>query len=286
MWILNNYNFVELFEKINETEFYLDIYRKGCLCGEETFSKMKLLLSNKLDNINSSFLKEKIHLKEFLKSLYENIDVWIILCICIIIISYPNTLNATITFIIMTLLSYFAHYYTHSYRNIFTIVHHYHHENNDYISYFSEIILELTNSSIFFLISHYLFYNVYLFDIWTICFFTIFYISIHNINYGLLKVNNIHFYHHQNMYSNIGPDICDSLFGTKNEETKEPERILHVIPNILIISSIIYVLKDICKNYENIKQKLCDFCHVLTFLFLTILIILSYYLQGIATKAL
>jgi hypothetical protein len=89
-------------------------------------------------------------------------------------------------------------------------------------------------------------------------FFTLFYSSVHNINYGYFHVNNVHSLHHKHPLTNIGPDICDVIFGTKNPLNESVENTNHYIPNILIITILILCVKyfyysndffkKICKN--------------------------------------
>ena len=45
--------------------------------------------------------------------------------------------------------------------------------------------------------------------------FGIFYTTVHNINYSIFHVNNIHEKHHNDVMYNYGPDIMDILMGTK-----------------------------------------------------------------------
>jgi hypothetical protein len=199
---------------------------------------------------------------------------WTILIISIFIISYPNLFMGYFTFFILLILAYFSHYYSHCYRNIFTIIHNYHHENNNFFSYFSQIILELSVGGIF-LPFYYLEYD--LFDIWIIVLFTFFYTTIHNINYGQLRVNDVHYKHHNNIFCNIGPDICDVIFSTKCETDTDVENTNHYIPNIIIVTMIIFLFKYICKN-ERICDNLIKLCVIILILFYIFLILSSIYL--------
>ena len=131
-----------------------------------------------------------------------------------------------------------------------TIIHHYHHTHDNFISYYMQILIELICLTVFIPL-FYLFENIFL-DPWILIFFVFFYSSIHNINYGYFKVNNVHRLHHDHMMTNIGPDICDILFETKNPTESCPENTNHYLPNIfisyLIVLFLQYLWKDNKKN--------------------------------------
>ena len=83
----------------------------------------------------------------------------------------------------------------------------------------------------------------------------LFYCSVHNINYSIFKVNSVHTLHHKEVNVNFGPDICDVLFGTKHSIEDCVENTNHYIPNILIITGIVMILKYLCKT-EWVKDAL------------------------------
>jgi hypothetical protein len=87
-------------------------------------------------------------------------------------------------------------------------------------------------------------------NIWTAISFILFYSTVHNINYGQLRVNDVHFMHHMDIYTNIGPDICDVAFNTKNPKNTEVENTYHYIPNIIIITIVVMLLKYLSKNND------------------------------------
>ena len=91
--------------------------------------------------------------------------------------------------------------------------------NNTYFSHILEYILEYINIPL----------NFFNFMLYT---------SIHYINYSYFHINNFHELHHKDTYKNIGPDICDIIFGTKykieNSNENTIENTDHYIPNILI----------------------------------------------------
>lgn len=176
----------------------------------------------------------------------SNAVSWILIGVTISIISYPNILLGITTFLFFMFISYFYHVITHVHKNIFSIVHHYHHEHHNNFSHFIQVVLELTIPYPFVMMSY--LYNINIFNPWIIVYFMLFYCSVHNINYSIFKVNNVHSLHHKEVNVNFGPDICDVLFGTKHASEDCVETTHHYIPNILIITGIVLILKYICKT--------------------------------------
>ncbi len=192
-----------------------------------------------------------------------------------IIVSYPNNSAGFLTFITLLVTGYFVHRFSHDFRNIFTILHHYHHENNNFFSHFSQILLELS-----FIVSlvpaYYILGDKYI-SIWTAILFIIFYSTVHNYNYGQLRVNDVHFLHHQNIHTNIGPDICDVMFYTKHPTNTEVEDTTHYIPNIVIITLFICILKYLCSN-NKVKDVLLNIYIVFSIFCVLFISISSVYL--------
>ena len=79
------------------------------------------------------------------------------------------------------------------------------------------------------------------------------YITIHNINYTRLRVNNVHRLHHQSMNTNHGPDVCDIIFGTKSPLDTEVENTDHYIPNIIIGFIIVYFFQCMYEKSDENK---------------------------------
>jgi hypothetical protein len=193
-----------------------------------------------------------------LTSIKTNYTSWTAICISICIVSYPFVSAGFITFVSLLLLAYFVHRGSHDFRNAFTILHHYHHENNNFFSHFSQILLELSFITV--VMPFYYVLGDYYVNIWTAISFILFYSTVHNFNYGQLRINDVHFLHHKDIYTNIGPDICDVAFNTKNPKNTEVENTDHYIPNIIVVSIIVLLLKHFSTN-DNIKNILI---HVLT----------------------
>jgi ABC-type multidrug transport system fused ATPase/permease subunit len=210
-----------------------------------------------------------------LNSLMENYPSFLCMLIAIYILSYDNFLLGLCTFIVAIYISYIQHRDSHKVKNIYSIIHHYHHENNDYLSHISQIILELTSLGIFYPL--YLFFDTIFLNPWILMFFIIFYSSVHNINYSLLRVNNVHYLHHLCTNTNIGPDICDILYNTKNPSDITVENTDHYIPNIIVASIIILILQYYWK-FEDNKKLMINMLSSILLVFLFILIIISIYL--------
>jgi hypothetical protein len=186
----------------------------------------------------------------------KNIIVSIISFICICLISRNNIIKGLTTFyFFFVIFAYFIHYFTHNHKSITTILHHYHHFTDNWFSHFIQISAELTIIIYFFPI--YYFTDTKYFDIWVVIYYLLLYSSIHNINYGYLRVNNFHELHHKNPLTNHGPDFCDIFFGTKNELFPDTEDVSHYIPNLIIGAVIILILQFIClnKTYEEYLKK-------------------------------
>jgi hypothetical protein len=54
---------------------------------------------------------------------------------------------------------------------------------------------------------------------------------------------------------NFGPDVCDVMFGTKHSSEDCVENTNHYIPNIIIITFIVLILKYVCRT-EWVKDSL------------------------------
>ena len=177
------------------------------------------------------------------KSILTNIWSWVTILIAIYCISPDHYGKGLITFFILFFASYYLHIETHKVDTIFTVTHRYHHEHNNFFSHFIQYALELCFPTIF-LIIYSIFGTIFL-DKWIILFSTLFYSSIHNINYGYFHVNNVHRLHHEHVMTNNGPDLCDIIFGTKHLDDGI-ENTNHYIPNVIIITIGILMIKRIC----------------------------------------
>jgi hypothetical protein len=191
-----------------------------------------------------------------INSLKTNYLSWIVILTCIFIISPNNILKGVLSYILILLIVYFSHKKSHEDKNIFSILHQYHHDNDNFFSHFIQYIIEL-GFPVIFLPIYYIFETIIL-DEWIILFSALFYSTTHNINYGYFRVNDVHRLHHKDYLTNIGPDICDIIFGTKNPLNKSVENTNHYIPNVIIITIFIMFIKYLYTNktYKNIINKI------------------------------
>lgn len=199
--------------------------------------------------------KKKYNLKLLYKTIYsiqKNLKSWVFLFIAVYFISEKSNFQKGLaTMFILIFSAYWGHKMAHLKRDWFRISHIYHHENDNFFSNFIQIILELLCALTTIYVNYFLLDNKL--DKWIIIFMYIFYTTIHNINYSILKVNKTHKLHHDNINTNFGPDICDILFNTKNKNIKKKyyiEDTDHYIPNIIIISIIMLILKKINEIYN------------------------------------
>ena len=183
----------------------------------------------------------------------ENAPSWLLILSTISIISYPNIFLGILTFVVFIFIAYFYHVVAHVNKNIFSIVHHYHHENDNFFSHFIQIILELSIPYPFVMLSY--FFGVSILDPWIIIYFMLFYCSVHNLNYSIFKVNGVHRLHHTEVNLNFGPDVCDVMFGTKHSSEDCVENTNHYIPNIIVITGIVLILKYVSRT-EWVKDSL------------------------------
>jgi hypothetical protein len=210
-----------------------------------------------------------------LTSLKTNYLSWIVILLSVSIVSQPFITAGFITFFSLLLFAYFVHRGSHDFRNVFTILHHYHHENDNFFSHFSQIILELSLGMLVVPLYYYL-GNNYI-NVWTAILFVLFYSTVHNYNYGQLRVNDVHFLHHKEINTNIGPDICDIAFNTKNEKNKEVENTNHYIPNIVIITVLVLFIKNLMSN-NTIKDVSLNIFYVIMAIFALFISTSSIYL--------
>jgi hypothetical protein len=177
------------------------------------------------------------------KSILTNIWSWVTIFIAIYCISPHQYGKGLLTFFILFFASYYLHVETHKVDTIFTLLHRYHHEHNTLFSHVIQYVLELCFPIVFLII--YSIVGTIFLDKWIILFSSLFYSTIHNINYGYLHVNNVHRLHHEHVMTNNGPDICDIIFGTKHPDDAI-ENTNHYIPNVIIITLCILWLKYRC----------------------------------------
>ena len=183
--------------------------------------------------------------------------------VAIYLVSKPNLIEGYFTFGVMLLFSYYIHKETHAVRNFLTIAHHYHHEHNNFISNFVQILLEFQAGCGLNMLLYYLFDGRF-FNTWAMMLSYLFYSSVHNINYSIYHVNHIHELHHKHQDTNMGPDICDIIFGTKNENMPSNEYIEntdHYILNIIGGAIIVLIIQNLYSNdnYKEIMHSIANY---------------------------
>lgn len=109
--------------------------------------------------------------------------------------------NAILAIFLMYLYFYIFHYVSHcNYFYPLNCIHSYHHDEKSIISDILEISLEFYSiAGLIFLkifLDIYFNYKIDLVNNYHILFFAFSYIFVHNINYSIFHVNNVHEYHH------------------------------------------------------------------------------------------
>lgn len=236
---------------------------------------------NALYNINkiTSIYNQTITTLYYLyKCIFINYKSWIILILAIILISLNDLNNGLKTFFFILITSHLFHYACHigKYTNS---VHLYHHNHNNYLSHFSQMILEFF-SILFFIFSKHTFGWSFLNES-VIFFFYLFYTTVHNVNYSIFHVNNVHENHHKLQLLNLGPDICDILFQTKFDLPNSIENTDHYILNIFFVLIIIFIGKIIWTNSTPLEKNLftnifVSIYGVLTFILLVLTIYFNF----------
>jgi hypothetical protein len=210
------------------------------------------------------------------KSILLNYKSWILIFFSIFLIEQEKYIQAVITFFCMIFSAYCTHYYSHfDFWFPLNITHIEHHNHDNWFAHFVEILLELS----FFLamlVFKYLFKIEFL-NTWCILYFYLFYTTIHNINYTIFRVNNVHQKHHELMKFNYGPEIFDVIFNTKKNPETDLENTDHYIWNIVILTPIVIFLKHFFKNLTEEWKK--EGLYILG-LFFTIFFILILFLTA------
>ena len=171
-------------------------------------------------------------------SIIKNWMMWATYLVAVFIVASDDVLCGLGTVGALMGSAYFVHRFSHEEVNFFTVLHHYHHEHNNWFAYFSQMMMEL----LFGLVVIPGNYAGYAMHPWATMLFVLIYSSVHNVNYGLLKVNQVHARHHENVHENIGPDVCDILFGTKHGEAEDTT---HYVPNIILAACATLLVKKL-----------------------------------------
>ena len=207
------------------------------------------------------------NIMNLIDSLKINYKSWIVIIISFFFINPSNVGGSLFTFLVMIVIVHVVHYFAHcesAYPG--NLVHLYHHDNNNWFSHFIQIILEFVALTSVVLIKNFsgtgIFYKYFaqFMDEWIIWFSYIFYTTVHNINYSYFHVNKVHELHHKLKVKNIGPDVCDVLFGTKHDVENDLENTDHYIPNVAVSSFLVWFMKYIWNSSENKEAYIVIFC--------------------------
>ena len=213
------------------------------------------------------------------KAIYKNKEIYLLFLFCIFVLAGNNFLKGILTFVVGFWWVWWAHYSAHKKRNVITVCHHYHHEYTDWFAHWIEIALESQYLFMLPLINEYFLDN--LLDKWVIIMLVLYYISVHNYNYSVLHINKTHELHHEDKFTNMGPDIVDVICGTKNQRNKDDddylEDIEHYSPNIIFATIATVILKRLLKN-KCVKLVLDIISYLLLFVLTVILVVSSWYL--------
>lgn len=242
--------FIKLMNALNKSENI----KSENIKSENTKSEKNKLKNNKLKK-NKLKKDEYCHINQICDSIFTNYLSWIFIYISIIILSPNNILKGIINYIILQITYYVAHYGCHNkskicdflinFHEMSCLLHLYHHKHYDFFIFF-QVIVEFMYLPIICIINYFTmtYFKFEFFDIWLNLFGIILYSSIHNINYGMFHVNDVHSLHHENQATNYGPDLWDVIFKTKNKKNKSIENTNHYLPNIIIILCILLFLKN------------------------------------------
>lgn len=204
-----------------------------------------------------------------------NYKTWILYISCSIIICDYNILDGLYGFTYAYLMCYFIHYLIHIdifHYNMFSIIHTNHHDSNTLFAFITNCVTEfllIINIIVLKYINDiFKIVNLFFINEWIMFFIYFFYTTVHNINYTMLKVNKYHYQHHQISNTNLGPDIFDLLFGTKNKNTIENEQVDHYIPNILLSFIVIILFKKIYDYDKKKVQNIFTIIWILSIIFI------------------
>lgn len=200
------------------------------------------------------------HISKIKEAFTKNYLTFVIMFASCALLCYENIFLGVVYYIFCTHLSYFIHILAHENDSkTINVIHEYHHNHSDNYAHYLQILLELSTAILPIFIIYMFTGRLYIkntFEPYVIFMFSLFYSSIHNINYSVLHVNKIHENHHKDWTINYGPDICDVLYGTK-EDYDDLEDTSHYVPNLLICTMIIKFMQyKIPKIEYNIQKNL------------------------------
>ncbi len=295
--------------------------KQNKLKNKQTIKKNsnKLIINNEqikdnYENTDKNENNNNNYLKRILYSIKLNYKLWIIIFISLNLISFILNYSlsiVTINFIICFLFSYLIHYISHNEKlYIINAIHINHHKiNNTIDGNIFEILYELLFSMSFIYIKVFIIlfmgsgllydFVIKYINIPTNILLSLFYITVHNINYSYFHVNNIHELHHKDINTNLSFDICDIIFNYKNKDKfinryklttnkinndklyEDIEDCDHYIPNIIILTIIIITITLLFRYYNINKNILYNLFNVSFIIIFIMIILYTIYLHTI-----
>ncbi len=295
--------------------------KQNKLKNKQTIKKNsnKLIINNEqikdnYENTDKNENNNNNYLKRILYSIKLNYKLWIIIFISLYLISFILNYSlsiVTINFIICFLFSYLIHYISHNEKlYIINAIHINHHKiNNTIDGNIFEILYELLFSMSFIYIKVFIIlfmgsgllydFVIKYINIPTNILLSLFYITVHNINYSYFHVNNIHELHHKDINTNLSFDICDIIFNYKNKDKfinryklttnkinndklyEDIEDCDHYIPNIIILTIIIITITLLFRYYNINKNILYNLFNVSFIIIFIMIILYTIYLHTI-----
>ncbi len=193
-------------------------------------------------------------MENWVESILQNATTYMFFVATVFMITKHNLVCGIQIVVFSFLFMYLFHYWSHCDVCFpFNVVHLYHHSHNNIHSHVSQIILEfLAGTGMVALVYLFdtVFFNQQTYPIGLVFFMWFFYTTVHNVNYSYFHVNRIHEYHHQNHFYNLGPDLCDHLFGTKAVES---ENVDHYKWNILVSYGLFAVAEYLGRKYPPLQ---------------------------------
>ena len=214
-----------------------------------------------MNNDNKYYTQDTL-IHNYTKYLHVNMPIILFSFIISIIIDY-YTLNdysiSAITFITVTLWTYFIHRLFHIYPDTFGYFHQTHHtENNGILHFITENIFNFFTIGGAILLFPLLYiknhFNLTLLNNYVIFIWSLVYSSYHSFNYHIFETNDIHREHHESLYYNYGPEWVDIIFDTKQDES-DIENMNSGIFNVIIVSTVVLLLKD--TKYDILSDVYC-----------------------------
>lgn len=231
---------------------------------EEKNNKVDKLRKKKTDKKRkkkTDKLHKNYNIINFCKSAYKNYQQSILIFLVCYYFTFPKIDIAFLTMIYSSFFIYIFHFMSHIKQiHILSSLHLYHHNSDTLFGFFNQFIFEIVTNLLIPLFVKYIFELTYINE-YVILFYYLTYLTVHFINYSILRVNKVHEKHHSydvnyssinyNKTKNFGPDYADIFFGTKYKPETHMEDTSHKTLNICFSGLCIYILKYLWEKPEN-----------------------------------